>query len=508
MALQLSIISQRSLSNASPNSLLKDNIFFNFIYERTIKLKPVEWDKLSYNVICLKTNQIDPCSRLSITWLIFMSLFDMIYIGILLPIILSFSSLTVESAWCYVELICSIILIINLILNFMIGFLIQVESELILCRDLKLSSYIYMKYGSFVIDVLSCIPSIVYIIFYILIKLNLKTFKTTSIILVFLLLVRFVRLLKVTQMLINGTFTQTILTYVNVPFTLRNSKILIAFILIYMGFSIVNILACIWFGIARLQEYKHTWISKAGLETKPDLSNYVASVYFVVQSMTTVGYGDLTANNTLERAIATIFMLIGVLLFLAVLGMLTQVFIKFDHFSDTHNLIKKMEGLEKLGTLNSLDKSIKREIKEYYQDYWFHEKDTQSTWHEFIEDLPGSKKYLLIQSLISDAVDHIKELKHLSSNQKAILYANAHYVPFTWKEQELCFRGEVFDNYMLLIEGIINNIDDDYIIESPSLIGKQISRDGFISCTLVAKRNCLVFKIKKHIIEDILTEIV
>ena len=508
---QLSLVSQRSLSTSSPNSLLKDNIFFNFVYERTISFKSNDWKDLSilhHWDNDMKINQLDPCSRWSIAWWLFISFFDMLYIGILLPIILAFSSLNTNSTWSYVELPCSIILIINVFVNFSIGYLIQIDSELILCRDVKISSYIYVRYGTFLVDILSCVPSIIYIVLDILIRTQVKTFKSTSIVLAFLLLIRFIRLLRISRMLINGTFAQTVLTYINVPFTLRNSKVLIAFILVYLCSSIVNILACIWFGIARFYGFDGTWVAKAGLEHKPSIDNYIASLYFVVQSMTTVGYGDVSASNTIERAVAIVFMLTGVLLFLAVIKMLTEVFINFNHLSDTHSLIKKMEGLEKLGTLNKLDKSIKREIREYYQQYWFHEKETQSTWDEFIDDLPGSKKYLLIKSLLSDAVDNIPDFQHLTISQKAIIYANAIYFPFTWKEQELCFRGEIFEYYMLLVDGVINVVEDNYIIHSPSLVGKQVCRDGFISSTIIAQKNCLVFKIKKNIVEGLLEEIV
>lgn len=507
----LSLVSQRSLSRSSPSSLLKDNIFFNFVYERTISFKSNDWNRLSIMHHWdeeIRTNQLDPCSRWCIAWWIFISIFDMIYIGLLLPIILSFSSLARNSSWSYVELVCSIVLIINLLVNFSIGYLLQIDSELILCRDIKVSSYIYIKYGTFVVDILSCIPSVAYIVLDIMIKQNVKTFDSTGIVLAFLLLVRFLRLLRVAKNLLNGTFAQTVLTYINVPFTLRNSKVLLAFILVYLCSSIVNVLACTWFGIARVYGFEHTWIEKAGLEHKADFGNYVASLYFVVQSMTTVGYGDISASNTIERLTAIAFMLIGVLLFLAVIKMLTEVFINFNHLSNTHSLIKKMEGLERLGTLNTLDKSIKREIKDYYQEYWLHEKETQSTWTEFIEDLPGSKKYLLIKSLLSDAVDHIDDLKHLTASQKAIIYTNAIYMPFTWKEQELCFRGEIFEYYLLLVDGIVNMVEDNILLHSPTLIGKQLAREGFISNTLIAQKNCLVFKIKKNIIENLLIDIV
>jgi hypothetical protein len=486
-------------------SLLKDNAFFNNIYERTINLDINTWNNLKTTNYQLNENQIDPTLRLSILWFLFMSLFDMIYIGFLLPIILAFSSLEIISEWSIIELICSVVLILNVVFGLSIGYIVRVNYELIVCRDVRISTKVYIRYGTFVIDMLSLLPSILFIVFEIL-SYFVSSYKYEGKITLFLLLVRFVRLFRITRMLRNGALSHTIITSINIPLTLRNSKILIAFTLGYIATSLANILACIWFGAARIQGYENTWISNAGLSHYPNFENYVAALYFVVQTLTTVGYGDIPPTNTVERSIDIVFMLIGVILFLSVIGMLTHVFLPFNHVNDTNNLMKQMEGLDKIGTLKTIDRSIKRQIKEHYQDFILHEKELTSTWHQFMEDLPGSKRSMLVKCLVKDAVENIEELRHLTANQKAILYANAHYVPFTWMQQELCFAGELFKDYLLLVDGDVK-LDDESIMVAPALIGNELMRDNFIKHTIIARKNCLVFKIGKTILDSLLISV-
>jgi voltage-gated potassium channel len=57
-----------------------------------------------------------------------------------------------------------------------------------------------------------------------------------------------------------------------------------------------------------------------------DLTNfqiYTAAFYFTVTTITTTGYGDLSATNTLERYMAVLLMVIGVVIFSIVRGAIT-----------------------------------------------------------------------------------------------------------------------------------------------------------------------------------------
>ena len=52
---------------------------------------------------------------------------------------------------------------------------------------------------------------------------------------------------------------------------------------------------------------------------------YTIGIYWVITTITTVGYGDISATNTLERIVACIIMVIGVIAFSFSTGSLSSI---------------------------------------------------------------------------------------------------------------------------------------------------------------------------------------
>lgn len=67
---------------------------------------------------------------------------------------------------------------------------------------------------------------------------------------------------------------------------------------------------------------------------------YVLSVYFIVQTMTTVGYGDVGPASTPERIFVITLMLGGVFVFSMTTGMLASVLTSADEVSATESMLK------------------------------------------------------------------------------------------------------------------------------------------------------------------------
>lgn len=61
-----------------------------------------------------------------------------------------------------------------------------------------------------------------------------------------------------------------------------------------------------------------------------NITKYFAAYYFVTSTITTVGYGDLHATSTLERILAIIFMICGVIAFSYATGTLTSILTNVD----------------------------------------------------------------------------------------------------------------------------------------------------------------------------------
>jgi len=87
-----------------------------------------------------------------------------------------------------------------------------------------------------------------------------------------------------------------------------------------------HIFACIWLLLGQVQESLDTkrWYQPE-ISLMPWSEQYLLSIYFVVTTMTTVGYGDNYACTSLERAFCIILMVIGVIIFTYISGTLSSI---------------------------------------------------------------------------------------------------------------------------------------------------------------------------------------
>lgn len=83
-----------------------------------------------------------------------------------------------------------------------------------------------------------------------------------------------------------------------------NPAMVSLFVLMLQIFYIAHIFACFWHYIALPQatgDFPDNWLNAAGLEDAPIRDRYIASFYFVIITMVTIGYGDIRGRNELER---------------------------------------------------------------------------------------------------------------------------------------------------------------------------------------------------------------
>ena len=64
----------------------------------------------------------------------------------------------------------------------------------------------------------------------------------------------------------------------------------------------------------------NNWITFNDLDCVSNLKLYCTSLYFTLTAITTVGYGDITTTNGLERVVCTVLMFVGVSYYLFTQG--------------------------------------------------------------------------------------------------------------------------------------------------------------------------------------------
>ena len=84
-----------------------------------------------------------------------------------------------------------------------------------------------------------------------------------------------------------------------------------------------HVVCCVWIIAANMDPNEiDSWINGYDVTEKSNL--YLASFYFTVTTITTVGYGDMSASTFLEKIICILIMLIGVIAFSLATGALTS----------------------------------------------------------------------------------------------------------------------------------------------------------------------------------------
>ena len=61
----------------------------------------------------------------------------------------------------------------------------------------------------------------------------------------------------------------------------------------------IHLMSCVWAYLAVIEsDQPVTWMSRYGIDQDQPISKYIASVYFTLTVVTTVGYGDISAATT------------------------------------------------------------------------------------------------------------------------------------------------------------------------------------------------------------------
>ena len=101
-----------------------------------------------------------------------------------------------------------------------------------------------------------------------------------------------------------------------------------------------------------------SWIFANDFEQEPYVKQYIFSLYWIFEVITTVGYGDYSGATTIEHIFSIVLEFIGLTFFSFLMGSITSIFNTSDNFDD---LIE-----EKLDSLDMWIKKIEKSNKPFH----------------------------------------------------------------------------------------------------------------------------------------------
>ncbi|KAK0093508.1 hypothetical protein PV326_013384 [Microctonus aethiopoides] len=151
--------------------------------------------------------------------------------------------------------------------------------------------------------------------------------------------------------------------------------------LLMLSFTLVaHWLACIWYVIAEKEksrndkEWDLSWIHalaerlRIPVQDVTHMESYVTAFYFTCSSLTSVGFGNVSANTTCEKIFSICIMLVGALMHALVFGNVTAIIQRM--YSRRSLYQTKWRDLKDFLALHQIPDKLKQRMQDYFQTTW------------------------------------------------------------------------------------------------------------------------------------------
>ncbi|KAK4740980.1 hypothetical protein SAY87_024568 [Trapa incisa] len=244
--------------------------------------------------------------------------------------------------------------------------------------------------------------------------------------------------------------------------------------LLAVALFLVHCAGCLYYLLAEL--YPHsgkTWIGTMNPNFKETSLwiRYISAIYWSITTMTTVGYGDLHAVNTVEMIFIIFYMLFNLGFTAYLIGNMTNLVVEGTR--RTMEFRSSIEVALSFVCRNSLPPRLKRQILGYMCLRFKAERLNQN---RLIEQLPKSICKGICKHLFLPTVEKVYLFKGISREVLLLLVVKmkAEYIP---PKEDVIMHDEAPDDVYIIVSGEVEIIDCE--MGKEQLVGTLQSGDMF-----------------------------
>ncbi|KAM4125967.1 hypothetical protein ACB094_01G352400 [Castanea mollissima] len=231
---------------------------------------------------------------------------------------------------------------------------------------------------------------------------------------------------------------------------------------------------CFYYKLADMYPHKgKTWIGVLNPNFKETSLwiRYISAMYWSITTMTTVGYGDLHAQNTVEMVFIIFYMLFNLGLTAYIIGNMTNLVV--EGTSRTMKFRNSIEAASNFGCRNHLPTRLKVQILAYMCLRFKAENLNQQ---HLLEQLPKSICNNIYQHLFLPTVEKVYLFKGISKENLLIMVAKmkAEYIP---PREDVIMQNEAPDDVYIIVSGEVEIINCE--IDKEEVVGTLHSGDMF-----------------------------
>jgi Na+-transporting NADH:ubiquinone oxidoreductase subunit NqrC len=212
-----------------------------------------------------------------------------------------------------------------------------------------------------------------------------------------------------------------------------------------------------------MQSYPN-WITHINIINEKFLTKYITSFYFLLTTMTTVGYGDIVCISSIERIFHIILLAIGTLIYTFLVSKIGNILRNQSH--EQIKLDKDLNILESIRISNP-----KMPFKLYYKIKAhlinISKKRKKNGLSFLINGIPETLRNNLLYQIYSKEIKGFTVFKNVK-NSSFVLQMLSSFIPLISKKEEiLILEGEFIDNIIFVKDGrlvieIVIDLNDPY----------------------------------------------
>ncbi|PNT10769.3 hypothetical protein POPTR_012G124944v4 [Populus trichocarpa] len=216
---------------------------------------------------------------------------------------------------------------------------------------------------------------------------------------------------------------------------------------------VVHSAGCIYYWIAVHHDTEgNTWIGKhvEDFEQRSIWLGYTYSIYWSIVTLTTVGYGDLHAENTGEKVFNMFYMLFNIGLTTYIIGNMTNLVVRSAvHTSAMRNAI---DQILRYASKNRLPEGLRKQMLAHMQLKF---KTAELQQEEVLENLPKAIRSSIAQHLFHSIVAKTYLFKGVSADliTQLVSEMKAEYFP---PKVEIILQNEIPTEFYVLVTGAVD----------------------------------------------------
>ena len=162
---------------------------------------------------------------------------------------------------------------------------------------------------------------------------------------------------------------------------------------------LIHWIACVWYLAPYLAGFpENSWVAKEGIVDSDPATQYIRALYWVVTTVVTVGYGDITPANNYEYVFAIAVVLLGAFMYAFIIGNIANLLRNLD--ADRAQYFRRVEAIGAYLDECRIPPRLKKQVRDYYDYLWAHHRGVREFSH--FEELPPPFRLELLLHLTYD----------------------------------------------------------------------------------------------------------